>query len=464
MRRANRGDMSKLWGGRFSGRTDPLMEEFGRSLDSDSRLVDCDLQVCRAHLTMLGEVGVLQAADVDTLRAAIDAIRADLDSGAIRVEGDFEDVHSWTEAELKKRAGDLSSSIRLGRSRNDLVVTDFRLWTRGAIEANLRALDEFRSALLERAEGEQAAYLPGYTHLQRAQPVALSHHLLAHFWSMTRDAGRLRRAYQEADCCPLGAGALAGSSWPVQPRRTAELLGFSRCFDNSLDAVSDRDFAVEFLCALSLIMLHLSRWCEELIMWSAPEFGFVTFDDAWSTGSSLMPQKKNPDPAELVRGRTGRVIGHLQSLLVTLKGLPLAYNRDLQEDKPPVFEASDVVERSLRVMAGVTRTLKFNSDRMLDACSDPGLLATDLADHLVRAGHPFSLAHELAGKWVAGSLSPEEQALTEPHAAALSAHSVLQARSHPGAAGPASVTEQLGKARMLLGLSRGDVSSLAHGL
>lgn len=441
---------SKLWGGRFAGKTHPLMEEFGRSLESDRRLVYCDLAVCRAHLQMLQEVGVVAQEVASRLIVAIDSVVAELRSGSLAIEGNHEDIHSWVEAELSRREGPSASLIRLGRSRNDLVVTDFRLWTREAIGCIQQALRSLQGVLVTRAEGVPEAYLPGYTHLQRAQPVALGHHLLAHFWSFERDHRRLSDCADEADCCTLGAGALAGSSWAIRPERSAELLGFSRSFENSLDAVSDRDFAVEFLSALSLIMIHLSRMSEELILWSAPEFGFVTFDDAWSTGSSLMPQKKNPDPAELIRGRTGRVIGHLQSLLVTLKGLPLAYNRDLQEDKPPVFEAAEMVEKCLWVMAGVVESLSFEHERMQEACADPGLLATDLADHLVRSGHPFSIAHELAGKWVAGSLDVQEQQLVAPHVAQLSALSVLQARQHSGAAGPESVKRQIEKARKLL--------------
>lgn len=423
------------------------MEEFGRSLESDQRLVFCDLQVCRAHLQMLGECGAVTAEVSQRLMATIDQLVSDLSSGAVQVGGDHEDIHSWVESELRQRAGEQASLIRLGRSRNDLVVTDFRLWTRQAVQRLQEAVRGLQGTLLQRAEEQVGAYLPGYTHLQRAQPVALSHHLLAHFWSLQRDYQRLQQCAEAADCCPLGAGALAGSSWEIRPERTAELLGFSRAFDNSLDAVSDRDFAVELLSTLSLCMIHLSRMSEELILWSAAEFGFAVFDDAWSTGSSLMPQKKNPDPAELIRGRTGRVIGHLQSLLVTLKGLPLAYNRDLQEDKPPVFEAAEMTEKCLLVMSGVMASLRFETEKMSKACEDPGLLATDLADALVRAGHPFSLAHELAGKWVAGRLDPEELKLAQPLAAALSAESVLKARRHPGAAGPDSVQLQLDKAR-----------------
>lgn len=442
--------MSKLWGGRFAGKTHPLMEEFGRSLESDRRLVYCDLQVCQAHLTMLSESGAVGAETARHLTECLRQMQTQLQSGDLVISGDHEDIHSWVEAELRHRAGDSASLIRLGRSRNDLVVTDFRLWTRQSVGRLQQALRALQEALVQRAEQHQADYLPGYTHLQRAQPVALSHHLLAHFWALQRDHARLKACDASADCCPLGAGALAGSSWPIKPQRTAELLGFSQAFENSLDAVSDRDFAVELLSALSLTMIHLSRMAEELILWSAPEFGFVTFDDAWSTGSSLMPQKKNPDPAELIRGRTGRVIGHLQSLLITLKGLPLAYNRDLQEDKPPVFEAVEMTEKCLWVMAGVISSLRFEPERMQQACADPGLLATDLADHLVRAGHPFNVAHELAGKWVAGRLDEQEQSVVAPHAAVLTAISVLEARQHPGAAGPASVKLQLERARQIL--------------
>ena len=441
--------MTKLWGGRFAAKTDPLMEIFGNSLASDSRLAPFDLRVCRAHVQMLSEVGALTAERARPLLEALEAMARELQAGTLCIEGGHEDVHSWVEAELKQRVGDDSSLIRLGRSRNDLVVTDFRLWMLHALKDVKEACLELQQALLAQAERNLDTILPGYTHLQRAQPVSLAHHLMAHFWSLQRDRERFEHARVAADCCPLGAGALAGSSWSVKPQRTAELLGFSRCFENSLDVVSDRDFAVEFLSAASLCMVHLSRMGEELILWSTPEFGFVVFDDAWSTGSSLMPQKKNPDPAELIRGKAGRMIGHLMSLLTTLKALPLAYNRDLQEDKPPVFDAADQVSMCLRVMAGVVRTLQFQPSAMLKACSDPGLLATDLADHLVRAGHPFSLAHELSGKWVAGRLDSSEQALVEPHLENLTSHSVLAARSHPGAAGPSSVQAQLKKAHNL---------------
>jgi argininosuccinate lyase len=442
--------VSKLWGGRFAAQTDSLMEEFGASLASDSRLAPFDLKVCRAHVTMLGETGALQPEVAARLRGHVSDMLSELEQGSLKIEGSYEDVHSWVEDVLARRAGPESSYIRLGRSRNDLVITDFRLWTMAAISEQQAALRLLQKTLATRAEEHLHTILPGYTHLQRAQPVSLAHHLLAHFWALQRDFQRLDHCRTMADCCPLGAGALAGSSWPVRPQRTAELLGFSRSFENSLDAVSDRDFAVEFLSAAALSMIHFSRMAEELILWSTPEFGFATFDDAWSTGSSLMPQKKNPDPAELIRGKSGRFVGYLTGLLTTLKSLPLAYNRDLQEDKPPVFEAADTWEMSTRVLAGVYSTLKFNPQRMQEACADPGLLATDLADALVRSGMPFAQAHELSGKWVAHRLDEGERVQVEALVADLTPQSVLAGRRHSGAAGPESVKEQLAQAQAML--------------
>ena len=442
--------MSKLWGGRFAADTDSLMEEFGASLASDARLAPYDLKVCRAHVTMLGENGALVPDVAQGLAGHLADMLNELESGQLQIAGDYEDVHSWVEDILARRAGPDSSYIRLGRSRNDLVITDFRLWMLDAVEQQQKAVRQLQLALLGRAQEHLHTILPGYTHLQRAQPISLAHHLLAHFWPLQRDLQRLRQCRTMADCCPLGAGALAGSSWQVRPQRTAELLGFSSSFDNSLDAVSDRDFAVEFLAAAALSMVHFSRMAEELILWSTPEFGFATFDDAWSTGSSLMPQKKNPDPAELIRGKSGRMLGYLTGLLATLKSLPLAYNRDLQEDKPPVFEAADTWEICTRVLAGVYSTLKFHPQRMEQACADPGLLATDLADALVRSGMPFARAHELSGKWVAHRLDEEERRQVEPLVAALTPQAVLAARRHSGAAGPTSVQEQLDKATALL--------------
>ena len=423
------------------------MEAFGRSLESDRRLAPYDLLACKAHLTMLEEVGALDSAVVNEVLVAIATLEQRLQEGLVP-EGEDEDIHSWVERELKLLVGEKASSIRLGRSRNDLVATDFRLWMKDQVRLQQQHLRQLQEALLRRAEENPNTLLPGYTHLQRAQPVTLAHHLMAHFWSFQRDFERFERVYEEADCCILGAGALAGSSWQIRPERTAELLGFSRHFQNSLDAVSDRDFAVEFLAAASICAIHLSRLAEEIILWTSGEFQFAEMDDAWATGSSLMPQKKNPDPAELIRGRCGGIVGRLSGMLVTLKALPLAYNRDLQEDKPPVFEAADTLASCVEVAAHVMATLQFRASDMETALADPGLLATDLADALVREGLPFSEAHEVAGKWVAGRLSPEQQELVSKLEGGLTPQAVIEARTHPGA--PGSVSAQLVQAKALI--------------
>lgn len=441
----------KLWGGRFKKPTDPVFEAFGRSLDSDRRLVHHDLRACTAHVLMLTDGGVIEAEDSETLVAALRAIGEELDGGA-EITGNDEDIHSWVERQLKERVGELASSIRIGRSRNDLVVTDFRLYVMEACKELSQALGELQGVLLARAEADQQTILPGYTHLQRAQPVLLAHHLMAHFWAFERDRGRFARAHSEADCCVLGAGALAGSSWPVQPEQTASLLGFSRALDNSLDGVSDRDFALEFLFACATCATHLSRLAEELVLWSTSEFAFVRFDDAWSTGSSLMPQKKNPDPAELIRGKTGLFVGNLIDLMTNLKALPLAYNRDLQQDKPPVFCSREELAACLAVMKGTVETLEFQGEKMAAAAADPGLLITDLADYLVRQGLPFSQAHELAGRSMGdlSELEPSDQALIASAWEALSVERAVALRAHQGGAGHDSVQRQIEKGKALL--------------
>lgn len=441
----------KLWGGRFQKPTDPVFEAFGRSLDSDRRLVHHDLRACAAHVLMLTEGGVVPEEQSERLLAALKSLGQRLDEGE-SIEGADEDIHSWVERQLQAELGPLASTLRLGRSRNDLVVTDFRLYVRQAckeLSLHIRALQR---VLVDRAKEESLTILPGYTHLQRAQPVLLAHHLLAHFWALERDRGRFAKAYQEADCCSLGAGALAGSSWPIDPDRTAALLGFSRALDNSLDAVSDRDFALEFLFACTVCATHLSRMAEELVLWSTTEFGLVRFDDAWSTGSSLMPQKKNPDPAELVRGKTGLFLGHLIDLLTNLKALPLAYNRDLQQDKPPVFRSHDELQSCLAVMTGTWQTLEFRRDRMTEAAQDPALLVTDLADYLVRHGLSFAEAHELAGRSLGGTegLEPEAREHLEAAWKALDLERAVALRAHRGGAGHDSVRAQLEKAEKLL--------------
>lgn len=442
----------KLWGGRFQKPTDPIFEEFGRSLESDQRLVLHDLRTCLAHIKMLKERSVLDQADAGKLTDALQGMLGELESGA-PIEGDDEDIHSWVERILKERVGDLASSIRIGRSRNDLVVTDFRLYVMAACREIQGLLRELQTTLVRRADEAKSSCLPGYTHLQRAQPVLLAHHLLAHFWSLERDHRRFGQCFEEADCCILGAGALAGSSWPVDPSISAKELGFSNILQNSLDGVSDRDFALQFLFCCATCATHLSRMAQELVLWSSSEFGFVRFDDAWSTGSSLMPQKKNPDPAELVRGKTGLFVGNLVELLTTVKALPLAYNRDLQQDKPPVFRSKEELGACLQVMNGTMATLEFKTDVMESAAQDRGLLITDLADVLVRQGLPFSEAHHLAGRTVSDpdNLSAEEKSKVDAAWSELTVDKALKSRAHPGAAGPDSVKRQLDTAREILG-------------
>jgi len=442
---------TKLWGGRFQKPTDPVFEAFGRSLESDKRLVMHDLRACLAHIVMLTEQGVLKAETAEPLSLALHEILRELEQGA-EVVGDDEDIHSWVERVLQEKVGPSASSIRLGRSRNDLVVTDFRLYVMEACDEMVQRLRGLQHVLHRRAGEDLTTCLPGYTHLQRAQPVLLAHHLLAHFWAFERDVRRFLSCREEADCCILGAGALAGSSWPVDPEISARELGFSRILDNSLDGVSDRDFALQFLFCCASCAIHLSRLSEELVLWSSTEFGFVRLDDAWSTGSSLMPQKKNPDPAELIRGKTGLFVGNLVDLLTNLKALPLAYNRDLQQDKPPVFRSKEELAACLEVMTGTLDSLHFKTETMYEAALDRGLLITDLADSLVRNGLAFAEAHHLAGRSVdqTSELDPEARRRVEEAWAQLSLETALNNRSHPGAAGLKSVQRQLAKAERLI--------------
>src|SRR5262245_21728328 len=353
---------------------------------------------------MLVQQGILSAEEGATLEGGLARIAREIEAGEFPFDPAAEDIHMNVERRLYQHVGDVACKLHTGRSRNDQIATDFTLWMRDAIPALRGSLLGLRQVLVERAEREIDVVLPGYTHLQRAQPVRLAHHWLAHFEALRRDDGRLRDAGARLDRSPLGAGALAGTTLPLDRERTARELGFAGPMRNSLDAVAARDGALGLLGALAIIAVHLSRLSEELVLWSSSEFGFVEFDDAFGTGSSLMPQKKNPDVAELVRGKSGRVVGALVSLLVTLKGLPLSYNRDMQEDKEPVFDAVDTVEGCLAVLAPALRTLRVRREAMAAAAADPLLLATDLAEHLVLAGVPFREAHEIVGRVVGHSV------------------------------------------------------------
>jgi argininosuccinate lyase len=391
----------KTWGGRFQKATDPLLERFSSSVHFDQRLWRQDIRASIAHARMLGRQDILDKADVLRLVDGLEQIGRELEEGRLELDPALEDIHTNVEHRLGEIVGPLAGHLHTGRSRNDQVATDFLLWMREEILLLRGAVLELRLALTERAAQEIDVLLPGYTHLQRAQPVRLAHHWLAHYETLTRDDQRLQDTRRRMRHAPLGAGALAGSTLPLDREWTARELGFDGPTRNSLDSVAARDAALELLSTLSLLMIHLSRLSEELVLWSSSEFGFIEMDDAFATGSSLMPQKKNPDAPELVRGKAGRVIGSLMSLLVTMKGLPLSYNRDMQEDKEPVFDAVDTAKASLVILAGTIRALRVNRDAMHSAADDSMLLATDLAEYLVAQGVPFREAHQVVGQIVA---------------------------------------------------------------
>ncbi len=448
-----------LWHGRFqSGPAEELLA-FTVSLPFDRRLATDDIDGSRAHVRGLGRAGILCEAELTAVLAALDTVALELEEDRFAFQPTDEDVHTAVERRVTELAGDAGAKLHTGRSRNDQVATDLRLWAKRELTAVMARVLDLQDALVERVVEAGDAYLPGYTHLQRAQPVLLAHHLLAHVWALARDVDRIVDCRRRLDVSPLGAGALAGSSLPLDPDGVAADLGFAGRFANSLDAVSDRDFVAESLFALALLGVHLSRMGEEIVLWSTEEFGFAHLADAFSTGSSMLPQKKNPDIAELVRGKAGRLIGHLAGLLATLKGLPLAYNRDLQEDKEPLFDAVDVVSLGLSALTGMVSTVVFDIGRMQAAADTPAAAAVDLAEHLVAAGMPFRAAHALVGGLVRESvergvpladlvvahseLGAEGVALLAPGAAVLH-------RTTPGGAGPGPVADQLAQVRRLL--------------
>lgn len=389
----------RLWGGRFAEGPDALAAQLNNSIGFDWRLVEVDIRGSKAWAAALARAGVLTAYEVEHIQAGLDDVLAEAQSGSFTLLPSDEDVHTAVERRLTERIGPVGGKLHTGRSRNDQVATDFRLWLIGEIDALLADLRQLQEALIDRAERDIGTLMPGYTHLQRAQPILLSHWWLAHFWPLQRDWERLSQLRARTAVMPLGAGALAGTPFAIDRAQLAVELGFLQASPNSLDAVSDRDFAVEFLFVSALIGVHLSRLSEALILYATSEFGFIELPDTYTTGSSLMPQKKNPDTLELTRGKAGTLIGKLAGLMATLKGLPSAYDKDLQEDKQPVFEAADALSLMLPVMAGLLTELKVRPEQMARAL-DPALLATDLADYLVRRGVPFRAAHEIIGNVV----------------------------------------------------------------
>jgi len=390
----------KPWGGRFEGATEKCVEDFTTSLHFDRRLYRQDIQGSMAHARMLARQSVLTAAEAEAIIQGLTEIQSEIEAGEFVFDPAQEDIHMAVEARLTAKVGEVGRKLHTARSRNDQVALDVRLYLAEEVEALVDGLTELRRSAARLARRYFGIILPGYTHLQRAQPVLFAHHLLAYDEMWRRDQMRLKESLARIKVSPLGAAALAGTTFPIDPAYTAELLGFPQVFRNSLDAVSDRDFILEFLAHAALIMVHLSRLAEELILWASAEFGFVLLPDAYATGSSIMPQKKNPDVAELIRGKCGRVVGSLMSLFMTVKGLPLAYNRDLQEDKEPLFDAVDTVKASVGLMAGMLAALTLREDRIAQALRGGYLSATDLADYLAQHGVPFRTAHEQVGRLV----------------------------------------------------------------
>ena len=447
----------KAWGGRFEDELDALALRFSASVDVDKRLADQDIRGSIAHVRMLASRGVVTEADAEKIAAGLEAIRGEIERGEMRWDPKKEDVHMNVESLLTERIGEAGGRLHTGRSRNDQVATDMRLWTREACADTCRRIDRFLAVIARRAPELQDHLLPGYTHLQRAQPVRLSHHVLAWAEMLERDRGRLEDAARRLNESPLGSAALAGTTFPLDREMTAKALGFRGPTRNSLDAVGSRDFLLEVLSALSICAVNLSRVAEELVLWSSQEFGFVEMSDAYTTGSSIMPQKKNPDMAELARGKTGRVVGHLVNLLMLMKALPLAYNRDMQEDKPPVFDAFDTVNDCVDVLAGSIDTARFDADRMRAALEHGFVDATEVADWLAAHGVPFREAHHVTGRLVKRcvdakktlpeltleELREEHEAFDETLFAALDPETAIERRALCGGPARARVAEQI---------------------
>ncbi len=453
---------STIWGGRFAAGPDRIMEAINVSIDFDKRLYAQDIQGSQAHCRMLVAQKILSAEDGALIQGGLDRILAEIHAGSFVFRRDFEDIHMNVEARLADLIGDAAGRLHTARSRNDQVATDFRLWVRGAIDGLDGALKGLQAALIARAAEHAATVMPGFTHLQAAQPVTFGHHLLAYVEMIGRDRGRLTDARGRLNECPLGSAALAGTSFPIDRHATARDLGFDRPCANSLDGVSDRDFALEFMAASAICAVHLSRLAEELVIWTSAQFGFVRLSDAFTTGSSIMPQKRNPDAAELVRAKTGRVIGDLTALLVAMKGLPLAYSKDMQEDKEPVFEAADTMELAVAAMTGMIRDMTVETARMRAAAGAGFTTATDIADWCVRAlGIPFRQAHHVAGRLVKlaedkgcglEDLSLAEMRVIEPRLtdearAVLTVEHSVSSRTSFGGTAPVRVEEAAAAAR-----------------
>ena len=454
----------KPWGGRFTEPTDAFVERFTASVTFDKRLYAVDIRGSIAHATMLNKVGILTAAELQQIVSGLEGIKRDIEAGTFEWSVKLEDVHMNIESRLTDRIGLTGKKLHTGRSRNDQVATDIRLFVRDEIDEVCVLLRAAQNGILQLAEQNIDTIMPGFTHLQTAQPVTFGHHLMAWFEMLQRDYTRMQDCRKRMNVCPLGAAALAGTTFPIDRELTANLLGFSKPTENSLDSVSDRDFAIELCAAASLIMTHLSRFSEELVLWTSSQFDFIDMSDRFCTGSSIMPQKKNPDVPELVRGKSGRVTGHLMSLLMLMKGQPLAYNKDNQEDKEPLFDTLDTVKDCLKAYADMVPAIKPKKDKMRLAAAKGYATATDLADYLVNKGIPFRDAHEVVGKSVAfgikegrdlseltlNELQQFSQQIGQDVFAVLSLEGSVNARNHIGGTAPAQVQAALARARTLL--------------
>lgn len=455
----------KLWSGRFSKGSDPLAEAYTESVSFDTWLAPYDIIGSMAHVRMLAHCGILSNSERDEIVAGLESIGEDVVKGDFEFRHDLEDVHTNIEVALTERVGPVGGKLHTARSRNDQVVLDMRLYVRDAIDETREALRCVQAAIKRLAEEHVETVMPGMTHMQHAQPVSFGHHMMAYFWMFERDHQRFTDMRRRVNVLPLGTGALAGSSFPIDRRFVADDLGFDDVSENSIDTVSDRDFAIEFCGAASIVMMHVSRLCEEIVMWSSDEFRFVVVDETYATGSSIMPQKRNPDVAELARGKTGRVYGSLMALLTVMKGLPLAYDRDMQEDKPAVFDTADTLVQTLCVIEGMVSTLAVQPDRLAAATAVGALCATDLADYLVRKGMPFRDAHNCVGRIVQKCVN-EGMALNEltvddlktasdlfegDALECLSPVSAMNTRNSPGGTAPESVRAQIDQAKGLLG-------------
>ena len=458
---------NSMWGGRFASGPSAIMREINASIPFDKALWRQDIAASKAHAAMLGAQGIITAEDAGTIDAGLDRVAAEYEANGVPENWDLEDIHMTTESRLAELIGPAAGRLHTARSRNDQVATDFRLWVRDACDQALAQLAAFQRALVARAGEHAASIMPGFTHLQTAQPVTLGHHLLAYYEMAARDVSRFAAARARMNQCPLGAAALAGTGFPIDRAMTAAALGFDRPTANSLDSVSDRDFALDYLMAAAQCSLHLSRLAEEFIIWASQPFGFVTLPDALSTGSSIMPQKKNPDAAELVRGHSGRIIGCLTSLMITMKGLPLAYSKDMQDDKPPVFEAASLLTLSLAAMTGMVEGATFRTPRMRAAAELGYATATDLADWLVRAANiPFREAHHITGSAVrlaeGKAIALDQLTLAELQAIdpridervfpALSVEASVASRASHGGTAPDEVSKRVAEARAALGM------------